>query len=270
MARRKKSERGELVVWILILGIAGSAVTFGKRMFNEHPWNMVTLLVVAAVIGIFWWWATRIVPRQIVAAQVTSTALIHRKALIKKRKQTLFYDDYGNVVYANWYKEVDYFLNRVVAPQLELRHRRVLDGRREDARRIVDKIAAYIPEVTDSPVSVDWDELTPIDYELQCAAALCNLGWNARTTKATGDQGVDVIADRPGVRVVLQCKKYNQPVGNSAVQEVFAAMAFERAQHAAVVSNASYTQAARQLAATTGVHLLHHSELSQLSDRIAK
>jgi restriction system protein len=51
-------------------------------------------------------------------------------------------------------------------------------------------------------------------------------------------------------------------VGNKAVQEAAAARLHERADQAIVVSNAAYTKAARQLAGTTGVILLHHDDLA--------
>jgi restriction system protein len=87
-------------------------------------------------------------------------------------------------------------------------------------------------------------------------------------TQASGDQGVDVVANLAGLKVVLQCKKYSQPVGNAAVQEVIAGKAFEQAHAAAVVTNATFTPSAKQLATTTGVHLLHYSELSQFSQKL--
>jgi restriction system protein len=102
---------------------------------------------------------------------------------------------------------------------------------------------------------------TGIEYELYCAEALRRGGWDARLTTATGDQGTDIIAERGGKRVVVQCKFYSKPVGNKAVQEAAAARLHERADQAIVVSNAAYTKAARQLAGTTGVILLHHDDL---------
>ena len=65
--------------------------------------------------------------------------------------------------------------------------------------------------------------------------------------------------------MVVQCKLYSQPVGNKAVQEAFAAKNFQGCDVAVVVSNASYTQSARQIASTTGVLLLHHDELEMFN-----
>lgn len=109
-----------------------------------------------------------------------------------------------------------------------------------------------------------WDPaMSPIQFEHHCSDFLNQRGWKARTTKGSGDQGVDVLAVKSGIRVVLQCKKYSKPVGNKAVQEAHAAMSFAAAHRAAVVSNQAYTPSARQLARSTGVLLLHFTDLAQ-------
>jgi HJR/Mrr/RecB family endonuclease len=113
-----------------------------------------------------------------------------------------------------------------------------------------------------------WDPaMTPIAFEQHCADYLGLHGWKAHTTKASGDQGVDVIAENVGIRVVIQCKKQARPVGNSAVQEAYSAQRFAGAHHAAVVSNCTFTRAAYELASATGVLLLHFTELSE-ADRL--
>jgi len=108
--------------------------------------------------------------------------------------------------------------------------------------------------------------MSPYQFEEACAAELRARGWAARATKKSGDQGVDVIAERNGIKVVLQCKLYNGSVGNAAVQEIIAGCAFEKAHHAAVVTTGQYTASARQLAERCGVKLLTPSSLSLLDE----
>jgi HJR/Mrr/RecB family endonuclease len=120
-------------------------------------------------------------------------------------------------------------------------------------------------------VAFRWDEaMTPIAFEHHCADYLKARGWNARTTRASGDQGVDVIAEKSGVRVAIQCKKQASPVGNKAVQEVYTGMTVIAAHRAAVVSNNTYTPAAREAASATGVKLLHFTELRNADRLFAK
>lgn len=81
---------------------------------------------------------------------------------------------------------------------------------------------------------------------------------------ASGDQGIDVIAEKSGTKVVIQCKLYSSNVGNSAVQEIIAGQIFENADFAAVVSNVDFTKSARQLASSSRVFLIHHEQLGEL------
>jgi len=126
------------------------------------------------------------------------------------------------------------------------------------------------PEYISSPLSKSVEGMSPSDYERHCAELLESLGWVARVTKGSGDQGADVIAEKEGVRIVLQCKKHAKPVGNKAVQEALAALKFEDAEFAAVVSNTSFTPAAEALAGKSGVALLHHSELERLEQMVER
>ena len=109
--------------------------------------------------------------------------------------------------------------------------------------------------------------MSPLAYERHCAEVLRYAGWHATVTCATGDQGIDVLARKGNVRLVIQCKLYASPVGNSAVQQALAGREYARAHYAAVVSNAAYTASARALARRTGVLLLHHRDLAQ-ADRL--
>jgi len=138
-------------------------------------------------------------------------------------------------------------------------------------KAIIDLIGEYrIKEIEGQDgLAVNIESLDPIAFEHYCAELLRNDGWDARVTQASGDQGIDVIATRKNVKAVFQCKKYAQPVGNGAVQEIVAGKQFEQADVAAVVSNATFTPSAKQLAGTTGVHLLHYSELNGFAEKLS-
>ena len=111
---------------------------------------------------------------------------------------------------------------------------------------------------------VTFEDLSPYDYEKQVAQSLSEMGWNTQVTKASGDQGCDVLAVKGRARVAIQCKYYSKPIGNKAVQEINAAKSYYDANFAAVVSNQSYTPAAKLLATKLQVALLHHSQLNSL------
>ncbi|WP_200840508.1 restriction endonuclease, partial [Geminicoccus flavidas] len=105
-------------------------------------------------------------------------------------------------------------------------------------------------------------KLSGRDFEQFCMEELRKQDWRARVTGASGDQGADIIAEHKGKAVVFQCKYHSAPIGNKAVQEVAAARQHYQAHAACVVSNQGYTRAARALAATNNVFLIHYSELA--------
>lgn len=105
--------------------------------------------------------------------------------------------------------------------------------------------------------------LTPLEFEQLCLSQMRLEGWVGKSTPATSDQGADVICDHGAIRAVIQCKLYDRPVGNSAVQEAISARIFYEANIAAVVTNASFTKSAIQLAAKAKVSLLQQSQLRQ-------
>ena len=101
-------------------------------------------------------------------------------------------------------------------------------------------------------------------FEFQVAAQLRSLGWSVQLLGKSGDQGGDLLAQRNGKVVVIQCKNYSAKVGNSAVQEVATARQFYHASLAAVVAANGFTRQAQALADKTSVMLLLTDQLSVL------
>ena len=209
---------------------------------------------------------------QVATERINALINKHIATLTLKRDRTVSQDDYGNLIIEKWCQEVDYFVDNVLRNDDAVAH--YLDLSSEHVNQIFEAVTNATGEYkiqqleSNAHLLVDIDSLDPIEFEHYCAEMLRNDGWDARVTQASGDQGIDVIATRGNVKAVFQCKKYAQPVGNGAVQEIVAGKQFERADIAAVVSNATFTPSAKQLAGTTGVHLLHYSELHGLAEKL--
>jgi restriction system protein len=178
-------------------------------------------------------------------------------------------DSYGRAICDQWTKEIEYFIDSQIVPLLSRDELTILRHERPQIAQLITK-RTYDASQTTPALQEFSDSLTPAEFERFCAEQLRRCGWNARVTTASRDQGVDIVAERLGIRVVLQCKLYSNPVGNKAVQEVTAARNHERAHYAAVVTNNRYTLPAEQLAATNGVLLLHYADLARLSDILAQ
>ena len=58
------------------------------------------------------------------------------------------------------------------------------------------------------------DEMEGVEFEQYCAELLRNRGFiDVKLTKASGDFGVDILAEKDGVTYAIQCKRYADPVG---------------------------------------------------------
>ena len=103
------------------------------------------------------------------------------------------------------------------------------------------------------------------EFEAYFALVLSDNGFkNVQVTKGSGDQGVDILAERNGKSYAIQCKNYDGAVGNFAVQEAFAGAEYYGCELAAVVCPGTFTRAAKELAAQTGVILWDGERLSHM------
>jgi len=99
-------------------------------------------------------------------------------------------------------------------------------------------------------------KMTGREFEEHCALYLRRRGFKKiEITKASGDQGVDILAKRRGKTYAIQCKMYQKPVGNSAVQEAYAGMQYYDCDKGMVMTNSTFTKGAIELAGRTGVAL---------------
>jgi restriction system protein len=100
------------------------------------------------------------------------------------------------------------------------------------------------------------DAMTGTQFEDYVAARLRRAGWRVTFTSVSGDYGVDLIAEKDGKSVAIQCKRHSNSVGVAAVQQVVSGARHHGCTKSIVVSNQEFTQAAKQLAYTHGCQLI--------------
>ena len=110
------------------------------------------------------------------------------------------------------------------------------------------------------------DNMDGRDFEEYCAKILRRNGYRkVEVTQASNDYGADITARKHGEKWVIQCKRYQTPIGNSSVQEVVAAMSHYDAQRAAVMTNSTFTRNAIELAMENDVLLVDGEKLQKMS-----
>jgi HJR/Mrr/RecB family endonuclease len=266
-SKRAHAKRGVNLSPVLAVGTAlGILWLVGSAVQQTDSLLPVTLITAGLAFGAYTYLTA---PQKSLQQKLSTVLTQHIDALTTRRAQLVHRDAYGNQQMKHWNAEIDHFLNSVLLPTLSSREAGALSRRKADlAFYIEQEVVRYA--LSNPPMQEFSDAMSPSQYEVYCAEELKRYGWNAAVTKGSRDQGVDVVATKLGIRIVLQCKLYSQPVGNKAVQEVVAARNFVRARFGIVVSNNSYTTPAHTLAAANGVYLIHHRELAGLESLLRK
>ncbi|KAA8786692.1 restriction endonuclease [Paenibacillus amylolyticus] len=107
-------------------------------------------------------------------------------------------------------------------------------------------------------------------FEMYLYRLLIELGYSG-VYKTMGSRyfGADVVfTDSDGVRNVIQAKRYaiENPVGISAVQEVFSCMRYYKAKKAVVIATTRFTDSCETLAGINYVKLIDRTDLVGIID----
>ncbi|MCC5963928.1 MAG: restriction endonuclease [Rhodobacteraceae bacterium] len=185
----------------------------------------------------------------------------HRVVLYAKARRALKFDDYGNIRNDERRAVFDEFLeSQKIAKGLgswSVRDRLFTYFKREFNRFEKKRNESSAPPLEEA-------DRSGLGFEAWTSEALKRQGWSVVLTATSGDQGVDLIAQKDGLRVAVQCKRYSGSVGNKAVQEVYAGMKHLELDHAVVISTGNFTKSAIVLAATTGVLLQSERDVPHL------
>lgn len=99
-------------------------------------------------------------------------------------------------------------------------------------------------------------------FEKKCAVYLKRKGFrHVQITRGSGDQGIDILAKKGGKKYGFQCKYYQTPVGNKAVQEAYSGAKYYECDVAVVITNTTFTKSAKELAERTEVRLWENQKL---------
>lgn len=107
-------------------------------------------------------------------------------------------------------------------------------------------------------------------FEYWCADFLDKCGFaNIKVTKGSGDQGVDIVAEKDNLRYAIQCKRYSGKLSNKPIQEVNTGKAVYGCDIAVVMTNSYFTSGAEEAARANGVLLWDKDEIKHMIENIS-
>ncbi|MCR4675536.1 MAG: restriction endonuclease [Lachnospiraceae bacterium] len=109
------------------------------------------------------------------------------------------------------------------------------------------------------------DRMTGVEFEDYCIELLQLVGFDSvYPTKASGDRGVDITANKEGKTYAIQCKCYSSKLGNKCVQEVYSGRDIYNKDLAVVLTNSTFTKQAVSDAKSLDVLLWGREKLDEM------
>lgn len=109
----------------------------------------------------------------------------------------------------------------------------------------------------------DIDLMTGQEFEELVSELFERMGYKTEITKASGDQGIDVLATKGNIKLGIQAKCYSGSVGNAAIQEAVAGKAYYNLDKVLVLTNSTFTASAIELAQVNNVVLWDRTLLKE-------
>lgn len=110
--------------------------------------------------------------------------------------------------------------------------------------------------------------LSPTEFELLCKRLVEQMGFEAETTRASGDGGVDVVAyNRQPLlsgKYIIQCKRYSGSVGEPVIRDLYGVVMSERANKGILMTTGRFTKQALRFADGKPLELIDGASLEEL------
>lgn len=113
-----------------------------------------------------------------------------------------------------------------------------------------------------------WFDLSPKEFENEVALWFNRQGYIAKTTTYVGDGGVDVVLEKQGEKIYVQCKHYNSPVGVAVLRELFGVVKSDNVSAGILVCLVNPTKGAQDFAQNNGIRVITAKELAAKSTGI--
>lgn len=103
--------------------------------------------------------------------------------------------------------------------------------------------------------------MEPVEFEEFVATLFRDMGYRVESTRASGDEGIDLWLRRGRRTAVVQCKRYRGRVGQPVVRDLYGTMRHVGADEAYLVTTGHITRAARRWAQGKPIHLVDGARL---------
>jgi restriction system protein len=111
-----------------------------------------------------------------------------------------------------------------------------------------------------------WETLDGWSFEHELAEVLRKVDYKAEVTRGSGDDGVDIWAEKDGETIAIQCKRYSGAVGPAVVRELYGVLLHFEADRGIVATTGYFTGGAFDFAEDKQIELWTLNDILRLQD----
>lgn len=113
-----------------------------------------------------------------------------------------------------------------------------------------------------------WKSLKGIEFEDALKKLYTDLGYSVIRTKASCDEGIDLILRKDKEKIIVQCKGHEKPIGVGAVRDLYGVMMHSGAERAVLACPVGFTDGVRKFADGKPIELLTAKELVGMAESV--
>jgi formylglycine-generating enzyme required for sulfatase activity len=108
------------------------------------------------------------------------------------------------------------------------------------------------------------NSLSPQEFELIILEAFSRQGFKTTHTSFSGDEGVDGFIEKGNTKIAIQCKKYNDSIGQPAIRDFYGAMMHFNCDEGIFVTTSDYSDPAKDFVKNKKIQLFNRQKTLNL------
>jgi len=113
-----------------------------------------------------------------------------------------------------------------------------------------------------------WKSLNGKEFEKELANIYDMHGYTVDLTPSTGDQGIDLILSKNGIRKIVQCKAHSKPVGPATVRDLYGTLIASKAHSAILASTSGFTKGVYSFVNGKRIELISLDNIIELAEEV--
>jgi len=137
----------------------------------------------------------------------------------------------------------------------------------ENAKEALDDLGYGRDRISSTDLASYISELSGDQFEQLVKRIYFHLGYQTEVVGQSGDHGIDLLAQREGEVIAIQCKRWSNPVGEPIVRDFYGALMHSKAERGQIIAADEFTEAAKSFAEGKPIQLVDIHALLEVINR---